>query len=66
MLEPLSRPEAVELLHRNAFNPVIAGSEGVRALIDAVSAARCARLVSGDLASGVAAVRHFIEHPEPL
>ena len=66
MLEPLSRPEAVELLHRNAFNPVIAGSEGVRALIGAVSAARCARLVSGDLASGVAAVRHFIEHPEPL
>lgn len=65
-LRPLSRPEAVELLHRNAFNGAMVGSAGIRALIGLVSQARCARLVNGDLASAVAAVRRFVEQPEPL
>jgi hypothetical protein len=63
-LEPLSRPEAVELLHRHAFNRQELGRTGVRALVNAVSRARCARLVSGDLAGAVASVRRFLDDPE--
>ena len=60
-LEPLSRPEAAALLHRHAFNPQRVGSAGIRALVTAVSTARCARLVNGDLTSAVASVRRFVE-----
>jgi hypothetical protein len=60
-LEPLSRPEAVELLHRNTFNRHRLGSAGIRALISAVRQAQCSRLISGDLASAVATVRRFVE-----
>jgi len=63
--EALSRLEAVELLHRNAFNRDAVGSAGIRALVAAVRVARCARLVSGDLASAVAAIRRFLEGSEP-
>ncbi len=62
-LDPLSRPEAVELLHRHAFNRHRVGSTGIRALVGAVGRARCARLTSGDLAGAVASVRHFLEDP---
>jgi hypothetical protein len=60
-LGPLSRPEAVEMLYRHAFNKHRFGNDGIRALVDAVSRARCGRLTSGDLVSAVAAVRHFVE-----
>jgi hypothetical protein len=59
-LEPLSRPEAVALLHRHAFNREQAGAVGVRALVEAVRQARCTRLENGDLAEAVAAVRRFV------
>jgi hypothetical protein len=64
-LEPLSRPEAVELLHLNTFNRHSVGSAGIRALIAAVSRARCARLVNGDLTDAVGTVRRFLEGAEP-
>jgi hypothetical protein len=62
-LQPLSRPEAIELLHRHAFNRHRLGSTGIRVLVTAVSRARCTRLVSGDLASAVASVRRFLKDP---
>ncbi len=62
-LQPLSRPEAIELLHRHAFNRRQLGSTGIRALVTAVSRARCTRLVNGDLPSAVACVRRFVEGP---
>lgn len=60
-LENMSRPEAVQLLLRVAFNAERFGGTGIRALVAAVRSARCARLVNGDLASAVAAVRRFLE-----
>jgi hypothetical protein len=63
-LEPMSRPEAVKLLHRHAFNKHRFGNTGVRALVNAVSGARCARLLNGDLASAVGCLRRFLETPE--
>jgi hypothetical protein len=62
-LQPLSRPETVQLLHRNTFNRERFGGIGIRALVSAVRGARCARLVNGDLASAVAAVHRFLEDP---
>ena len=62
-LEPLSRPETVQLLHRVSFNGDRFGGAGIRALVTAVRGAHCARLVNGDLASAVAAVRRFLEDP---
>ena len=63
-LEPMSRSEAVRTLHRHAFNKHRFGNAGVRALVDAVRGARCARLINGDLGSAVAAVRRFLEEHE--
>ena len=60
-LYPLSRSATVELLHENTFNRHRFGGTGIRALIAAVKGARGARLINGDLASAVAAVRRFIE-----
>jgi hypothetical protein len=62
-LEPLSRPDAIQLLHRHSFNGQRVGSAGIRALVTAVSAARCARLINSDLASAVTSVRRFVEDP---
>lgn len=62
-LEPLTRGEAVERLHGNAFNRHRFGGAGIRALVAAVKDARCARLLNGDLGSAVAAVRSFVENP---
>lgn len=59
-LQPLSRSEAAQMLHRHAFNKHQVASAGTRALVDAVGRARCARLVSGDLAAAVACVRRFV------
>jgi hypothetical protein len=59
-LEPLSRPEAVVLLQRHAFNREQVGGAGIRALVEAVRHTDCARLENGDLASAVAAVRQFV------
>lgn len=64
-LEPMSRPEAAVVLHRNCFNHHRFGSDGVRALVTAVSRARCARMVSGDLGEAVRAVRRFMEENRP-
>jgi len=63
-LQPLSRPDAVQLLHRQAFNRHQVGNSGIRTLVRAVAPARCARLIIGDLASGVASVRRFVEDDE--
>ena len=60
-LEPLSRPEAVELLHHHLFNRHRFGGAGIRALVTAVSEARCCRLINGDLDSAVNAVRDFVQ-----
>ena len=62
-LEAMSRPEAVQLLLRVAFNADRLGGRAIRALVSAVRDARCARLVNGDLASAVAAVRQFLQDP---
>lgn len=60
-LQPMSRAEAAVLLHRHSFNHHRFGSAGTRALVTAVSRARCARLVSGNLDDAVGAVRRFLE-----
>jgi hypothetical protein len=60
-VEPLSRAEAVELLHHHVFNRHRFGSTGILALITAASQARCCRLVNGDLGSAVQAVRDFVQ-----
>lgn len=64
-LEPIFRPEAAVLLHRHSFNHHRFGSAGIQALVTAVSRARCARVVSGDLADAVKAVRRFMEDKGP-
>lgn len=64
-LEPVSRPEAAVLLYRHAFNQHRWGGDGVKALVAAVSRTRCARIVSGDLAGAVDAVRQFMEEEGP-
>lgn len=62
-LEPLSRAEATSVLYGHAFNRHQVGSAGIRALVDAMRQADCARLPNGDLADAVASVRRFIGHP---
>src|SRR5207248_10581276 len=63
-MQLLSRSDAVQLLHRQVFNGHQVGGSGIRALVSAVSRARCARLVIGDLGSAVAAVRRFLDDTE--
>ncbi len=62
-LDPISRAEAAMLLYRNAFNRHRLGSAGIRALVDAMRHADCARLPNGDLADAVASVRRFTGTP---
>lgn len=59
-LTPISRAEGIYLLGQNSFNLDRFGAEGVSILTGAVSGAKCFRLRSGDLESGVRAVRDLV------
>lgn len=55
-LEPLSRPDALELLVRESFNLTRVGRAGFDALAGIVRTSSCWRLTSGDLGEAVEAV----------